>query len=96
MRFSASANRSWLRWLRLAVFILLLLALVVLAPSAALMPGAFAQERTLYAEETLPIDTSAGHAPNPDAYLEDGAGYEDASLSVHVEWTAPMIRILCS
>ena len=75
------------RWLRLIVFILLLLALVVLVPSASLLPGAFAQAAELYAEAPLPIDNSPGYKPDPDAYLPDDAGYLDASLSVRVEMT---------
>lgn len=87
MRVSASAHSAFFRWLRLIVFILLLLALAVLAPSASLLPGAFAQAAELYAEAPLPIDESAGYVPDPNAYLPDGAGYLDASLRVSVEMT---------
>jgi len=72
------------RLLRLIVFVFLLLALVVLAPSASLLPSAFAEDLTLTAEEPLPIDSSPGYEPDPDAYLADGAGYQDASISVLV------------
>jgi exopolysaccharide biosynthesis protein len=84
MRITAPRHRSFARWFRLVIFLLLLLMLIVLAPSASLLPSAFADSLTLTAEKPLPIDSSPGYTPDPDAYLPDGAGYLDASISVQV------------
>lgn len=87
MRTPATSHSSPHRWLRLILLILFLLALAVFAPSASLLPGAFAQADGLYAEAPLPVDNSPGYLPDPAAYLPDNAGYLDASISVKIEKT---------
>ena len=87
MRVSTSEHRPLLRWLRLLVLLLLILALGVLAPCASLMPGAFAETAALVASAPLPVDDSAGNPPDAAAYLPDDAGYLDASLSVTIQKT---------
>ena len=63
--------------------ILLLLALILLAgllPSAAPLSAAFAETY-----EPIPLDTTYVPAqPDPDAYFQDGTGYEDDSISVKI------------
>lgn len=85
MHRSSGKQGTWVRWFRLVIFLLLVLALAVLVPSASLLPSAFADSLTLSAPAPLPIDDSPGYQPDPAAYLADGAGYQDASLSVRVE-----------
>ena len=85
MHKTSGTQATRVRWFRLVILLLLILALAILAPSASLLPSAFADSLTLSAPAPLPIDDSPGYLPNPAAYLPDGAGYQDASLSVRVE-----------
>lgn len=87
MQGMTSKHKTLLRWLRLFILLLLLLALTVMAPSASLMSSAFGEETALVAAAPLPIDDSAGYTPSPDGYLADNAGYMDASLSISVQMT---------
>jgi len=87
MRVSTYKHSSFPRRLRLALLVLLILILTVLAPSPSLLPGAFAETAALVAAAPLPIDDSAGYTPNPDGYLPDNAGYQDASINVSVSMT---------
>lgn len=87
MRVSNNEHKPFSRMIRLVLLVFLLIALVVLAPAPSLLPGAFAETVTLSAVAPLPIDDSAGYVPNPDGYLPDNAGYQDASISVKVQMT---------
>ncbi|MDR2504759.1 MAG: phosphodiester glycosidase family protein [Oscillospiraceae bacterium] len=78
-----------------AVLILLLAALVVLVPSASLLPTSFDallpwRLNGALAEggfAPLPVDDSAGPKPDPASYLPDNAGYSDPSITVTIETT---------
>ena len=66
--------------LRVLLLLLMLGLLTMLLPSGAPISAAFAEVLT-----PLPIDDSAGNVPTLLGYLENGAGYEDASISIHIE-----------
>ena len=87
MRVSTPEHKAFTRCLRLVLLLLLILALAVLAPSASLLPSAFAESVALNAVTPLPIDDSPGCVPDAAAYLADNAGYSDASLRVDVQTT---------
>ena len=66
--------------LRVLLLLLMLSLLTVLLPSGAPISAAFAEVFT-----PLPIDDWIGYVPNLLGYLENDAGYEDASISVHID-----------
>ena len=83
-------GKTLLKWIAALV---LLCALALMVPCA--MPYAAAEELPVYTPVTLeaaevePIDYLADtpYAPHEDAFLPDGAGYVDPSISIRVERT---------
>ncbi len=67
---------------RVLLFLAMLVILALLLPSSAPLSKAFAETDVFSA---LPVDDSAGPAPNEANYLADGKGYRDASLSVTID-----------
>ena len=67
--------------LRILLLALVLGLLAVLLPSASPLTAAYAQ--AVFAP--LPLDDAPCPAPDPAAYLADGKGFQDASLSVGIE-----------
>jgi exopolysaccharide biosynthesis protein len=60
------------------LLLITILLLLCLLPSPAPTSDAFAESAA------LPVDDSAGPVPDPNAYLPDNTGYQDASLSVKI------------
>ncbi len=67
--------------LRVLMLLLMLCLLMVLLPSGAPLSAAYAEQ----ALTPLPLTDAPCPVPDPAAYLADGKGYQDASLSITVE-----------
>lgn len=65
---------------RILLLLAMLFGLMLLLPSPSPLSGAFAEELA-----ALPVDDSAGPAPDENCYFTDSTGYQDDSLTVTIK-----------